>query len=146
MYARSSTGYAVRDRGRYVVDQLLRREQHGLDQVGGHDPRSLGPGRRSSRQLVSSLRLRARSRRTLAHRLDRAEDDLEHRLARVRALSPLATLERGYAVLLTGSGDVLTSTEQVDTGDAVAARLARGRLDLSVERTIDDEHVRNPDD
>ena len=47
--------HAVRDRGRYVVDQLLRREQHGLDQVGGHDPRSLGPGRRSSRQLVSSL-------------------------------------------------------------------------------------------
>ena len=137
--------HTVRDRGRYVVDQLLRREQHGLDQVRSR-PALARPREAIDQAAGVVTELRARNRRTLAHRLDRAEDDLEHRLARVRALSPLATLERGYAVLLTGSGDVLTSPEQVDTGDAVAARLARGRLDLTVERTIDDEHVRNPDD
>lgn len=137
--------HAARDRGRYVLDQLLRREQHALDQVRSR------PALAQPRQVIDQADrvvtdLLARSRRTLAHRLDRAGDDLAHRLARVRALSPLATLERGYAVLLTGSGDVLTSTEQVSAGDAVAARLAHGRLDLNVERTIDDEHVRNPDD
>ena len=48
--------------------------------------------------------LRERARRTFGHRLDRGEDDLVHQLARVRALSPLATLRRGYAVLSDADG------------------------------------------
>ena len=50
----------------------------------------------SARREVDELRDRAR--RSLRHRLDRAADDLDHQRARVRALSPLATLRRGYAV------------------------------------------------
>ena len=40
-----------------------------------------------------------RARRTLGHLLDRAESELTHTHARVVALSPAATLQRGYAVL-----------------------------------------------
>ena len=43
--------------------------------------------------------LRERADRTLRHRLDRAGTELHHTLARLRALSPAATLERGYAIV-----------------------------------------------
>ncbi|MET0523074.1 MAG: exodeoxyribonuclease VII large subunit, partial [Jiangellaceae bacterium] len=43
--------------------------------------------------------LRARSRRCLRHSLDRAAMEVEHTRARVRTLSPAATLDRGYAVV-----------------------------------------------
>ena len=70
---------------------------------------------------------RARARRCLAARLDRAGDDLAHTLARVRALSPLATLERGYAVVQrTVDGAVVSSPADVTAGEALRLRLAGG--------------------
>ena len=55
-----------------------------------------------------------RDLRTLAHRLD--------------ALSPLATLQRGYSISRKTDGEVLSSTEQVSVGDRVEVQLADGHL------------------
>ena len=52
----------------------------------------------------------------LGHALDRAADDLGHQRARARALSPLATLQRGYAVLQDADGHVVTSVAGVAAG------------------------------
>jgi exodeoxyribonuclease VII large subunit len=76
-----------------------------------------------------------RARRSLAHKLDRAGDDIRHQVARVRALSPAATLERGYAVLQNASGDVVTDPAGVSAGDLLTARVSGGRLGLRVQET-----------
>jgi exodeoxyribonuclease VII large subunit len=44
------------------------------------------------------------------------------------ALSPLAVLERGYAICLTPEGRVVRSAESVQTGDDVKVRLHQGTL------------------
>jgi exodeoxyribonuclease VII large subunit len=75
--------------------------------------------------------LRARTARTLAHRLERAGSDLSHTLARLRALSPAATLERGYAVVRRGS-TVLRDAAQAAPGDELRIRLAVGELTATV--------------
>ncbi len=62
-----------------------------------------------------------RSRRTLGHLLDRADAELAHTLARVVALSPAATLRRGYAVLQRADGSV------VRVGEARWRRRQRSR-------------------
>jgi exodeoxyribonuclease VII large subunit len=79
---------------------------------------------------VSALRQRAR--RVLSAALDRADDNLEHTLARVTALSPAATLERGYAVLQDASGHVVRRSTDVALGDRLRARLAEGELTVQV--------------
>ena len=92
--------------------------------------------------MRSKSRLLAeRARRTLAHRLDRAGDDIGHQLARARSLSPLATLERGYAVLQDDAGRVITSVAGVDAGQAVSLRVADGRIHATTTTTeiIDNE-------
>jgi len=48
--------------------------------------------------------------------------------AQVRALSPAATLDRGYAVVQTAAGAVLRDPAQVSDGEALRLRLARGEL------------------
>ena len=101
---------AARDRGRYVLRRpWSQREQHALTTMRSRpvlaDPHRVFDQLSETRDAV----LVERSRRTVEHRLDRAADDLDHRLARVRALSPLATLHRGYAVVQTADGDVVTS-------------------------------------
>ncbi len=78
-----------------------------------------------------------RAHRTLGDRLDRAVDDLEHVRARVRALSPAATLERGYAVVQRADGTVVRSPTQVEVGDLLRVRLAEGELSAVVDSSPD---------
>ncbi|HUR73337.1 MAG TPA: exodeoxyribonuclease VII large subunit [Sporichthya sp.] len=85
-----------------------------------------GAGLRRHAQQVDDFRDRAR--RCLRHLLDRAGDDLRHRQERVRALSPAATLERGYAVVQRADGSVLRDPAVAHAGEALTLRLAGGAL------------------
>ena len=76
--------------------------------------------------------LTERSHRVLVHRLDRAGDDLRHVRARVGALSPAATLERGYAVVQRSDGAVVRRPTQVEAGERLRLRLAEGELAAQV--------------
>jgi exodeoxyribonuclease VII large subunit len=72
--------------------------------------------------------LRDRTRRALDGRLARAQDDVEHVRLRVRALSPAATLDRGYAVVQTPAGDVVRVAAEVASGTQLRIRVADGEL------------------
>ena len=72
-----------------------------------------------------------RSRGSWRHRLDRANDDIAHTQARVRALSPAATLERGYAVVQRTDGVVVRSLADAPTGTALRIRIAEGELNAT---------------
>lgn len=76
-----------------------------------------------------------RSRLVLGHRLDRATDDVAHVRARVRALSPAATLERGYAVVQDQSGAVVRVADDVPAGALLRVRVAEGELAARREPT-----------
>ncbi len=76
--------------------------------------------------------LRQRSRRMLRAGLDRAQDNLRHVRARTAALSPAATLERGYAVLQDEHGQVVRRSAQVAGGATLRARLGEGELTVVV--------------
>ncbi len=63
--------------------------------------------------------------------LRREESGLNTALAGVRAMSPRATLERGYAVLFDGDATV-SSTGATAIGSTIRAHLADGQLELDV--------------
>jgi exodeoxyribonuclease VII large subunit len=54
--------------------------------------------------------------------------------ARVRALSPQATLDRGYAVLQHPDGRIVRDAATVAPGDRLAGRVAAGTVPLVVEQ------------
>jgi exodeoxyribonuclease VII large subunit len=123
----------AQQRLRQLVVGRLDREQQSLDALRSRpalaDPRSLVAER------VTELQgLRDRARRTFSHRLDRAADDIDHQRARARALSPLETLKRGYAVLQDAEGHVLTSVAGVEAGAALSVRVADGRVHVTTTR------------
>jgi len=127
----------LRGRGRQVLAAWLAREQHALDMVRAR-PALADPGSGLHDRSREVDALRDRGRRTLAHQLDRAGDDLGHRLARVRSMSPLATLRRGYAVVQDADGHVLTSVTQAAPGQSLQVRVADGRVAVEVTGTTDD--------
>lgn len=73
-----------------------------------------------------------RLRRAIGQILERRRTDLKHAGHALHAVSPLATLERGYAILFDSDGQVLRSARKVAAGTSLRARLADGELPLKV--------------
>ncbi|GGQ57832.1 exodeoxyribonuclease VII large subunit [Kitasatospora griseola] len=115
----------LRDRARRYVVHRVDREAAGLASVRSR-PALAAPTEAVAARGAEVTALVERARRVLGHRLDHAQTDLGHALARVVALSPLATLERGYAVLQREDGAVVTDPAQVAGGEALRVRVAGG--------------------
>jgi exodeoxyribonuclease VII large subunit len=117
----------ARDRIRSSLDAWLTREETGLAALRSR-PALAVPSSLVDARADDVRALRDRARRTVGHALDRAADDLVHQRARARALSPLATLRRGYAVLQDSEGHVVTSVDGVGAKAKVSVRVADGRI------------------
>ena len=64
----------------------------------------------------------------------------------LNSVSPLATLERGYAIVSnTETGNILTSAETIATGTQIETRLAKGSLLATVTGTVANERNGNDD-
>jgi exodeoxyribonuclease VII large subunit len=70
--------------------------------------------------------LRDRSNRSFEASLKLAKEELKQIKARVRALSPQATLDRGYSVVQLSDGQIVTDPKKLKQGDVLRLRLAQG--------------------
>jgi exodeoxyribonuclease VII large subunit len=70
--------------------------------------------------------LRTRSLRSMDNRVALAQEELTNLRTQVRTLSPQATLDRGYAVVLTQSGALVRKASSLKIGEKIAIRVATG--------------------
>ncbi|MFF7978261.1 exodeoxyribonuclease VII large subunit [Streptomyces sp. NPDC007901] len=122
----------LRDRARRCVDGLVAREERGLAHTLAR-PAMEDPHRMVDERADHIASLVDRSRRTVGHLLDRADSELTHTHARVVALSPAATLQRGYAVLQKDDGQVVRDPADAAPGEALRARVAEGEFTVRVD-------------
>jgi exodeoxyribonuclease VII large subunit len=61
-----------------------------------------------------------------------AKEELVQIKARVRALSPQATLDRGYSVVQLSNGDIARDATKLKAGDVLRLRLAKGETNATV--------------
>jgi exodeoxyribonuclease VII large subunit len=92
---------------------------------------------RGARGLLERRRQRLehaheRLRRAPALSVERKRARLEHSAGRLRALSPHATLQRGYAIVRNGD-TIVRSSAAVESGDAIDVEVADGRFGARVE-------------
>ena len=73
-----------------------------------------------------------RLRHAITRQLERDRHALQQAARTLHAISPLATLERGYAILFDGEGRVVRAAREVSEGMNVRARLTDGELTLRV--------------
>ncbi|BCJ66421.1 exodeoxyribonuclease VII large subunit [Polymorphospora rubra] len=115
-----------------AVVGLLDRERQRLDAVRSR-PVLARPEVMIEQRVVDVRGLRDRAGRCLDHRLTAAAGDLRQTLARLRALSPAATLQRGYAIVQRADGHVVRAAGEVAKGDQIRLRLAEGELGATVD-------------
>jgi exodeoxyribonuclease VII large subunit len=70
----------------------------------------------------------------MRQRLQDCGNRLTHMAQMLDSLSPLGTLQRGYAIVTDSNGLVVREAGSVSIGDKIEARVANGRLGLTVKR------------
>ena len=120
------------------------------NQLNGHKTRiqefetRLAPEQRKDKiyQLYQTVDALDTACRNAAKRnLTDSENGLHTLAERLNALSPLATLKRGYSISRKTDGEVLTDAEQVSVGDRIEVQLARGHLACRVEEFLSEHQL-----
>ena len=108
----------------------LERARQDLAITSAHLAR-LSPERRIAAGNQRLALLQARAGSALRAGLEHARSRFELAARGLNAVSPLATLERGYAIVSV-DGHVVTDASEVAAGAEIEARLARGTLKATV--------------
>lgn len=77
-------------------------------------------------EMTKVVNLMQRSFASINSRIMRSSDELNHMLTQIRALSPQATLDRGYAVVQKSDGSIVRTPTALAKGEALRLRLAEG--------------------
>jgi exodeoxyribonuclease VII large subunit len=122
--------YRLEKSERKLIEKHHRRWEHVSAAVRHYDARRVLAGMR--RDLASHATAITSAMHTLLLRRRSRLEQIEHQL---KALSPVAILERGYALVFDSSGKLVKNSAQVEVGDEISARLAHGSLTAKVEKT-----------
>lgn len=120
-----------RDRLRAAITARVRSQQEALDALRSR-PVLRDP---SGAVVLASQRvsdLQERLHRAVRRAVEREQDQLGGHLARVRTLSPRATLQRGYAIVTTDDGRTLASVADIEPDEIIIARLIDGDIAAAV--------------
>ena len=117
---------------RLMTQQLLSHRQHlkSLEQrLSG-----LSPARQLQQQQTRLIQAQKRLLGSTRNHLRQQQQKLSHVTDVIRKLSPDGTLQRGYSIVLDGSGKAVKDASQLNKGDTVNARFASGRASAVIER------------
>ena len=122
--------YRMETAERRVIEQQRRRWETAAGAIRHYDVRRRLAAMRE--QLESRTAALGASFRTL---LMRRRGRLEQLAGELGALSPVAILERGYALVFDSSGNLVKDSEQVEAGEEIRARVARGEIKAVVKKS-----------
>ena len=122
----------LRSRAYRIVAGRLDRERAWLDGMRSR-PVLADPIREIDRRQEQVTALAERGRRALTVELGRAADDMSHLRARLLALAPSATLQRGYAIVQRPGGGVVRSGGEVGAGERLTVRFANDQLSVTAD-------------
>src|SRR4051812_517664 len=118
-------------RARRTIAGRLDTEQHRIDGLLSR-PSVADPLGQLARWAGEVEAIRERSRRATLACVGEARTDVARLAARVTAMSPQATLDRGYAVLQRADGAAVRDPAEVERGERLTGRVAAGRVPLEV--------------
>jgi exodeoxyribonuclease VII large subunit len=124
--------YRLEKAERKLIEQHRRKWEQVSAAVRHYDARRVLAGMR--RDIASRTTAIASAVRTLLLRRRSRFEQIGHQL---KALSPVAILERGYALVFDSSGKLVKDSSQVDIGEEISARLAHGSLTAKIEKKSD---------
>ena len=121
----------LRDRASRYMRNMIELESSKIANLSAR-PVLRDPAVMITSRLEIITNLRDRSIRSFQGRLAIAQEELQQVTARVRALSPQATLDRGYAVVQLADGSIARDSAALSDGEKLRIRLAQGETSAMV--------------
>ena len=121
----------LRDRASRFIRNMIELESSKIANLAAR-PVLRDPAVMITSRLEIITGLRDRSIRSFQGRLAIAQEELQQVTARVRALSPQATLDRGYAVVQLADGSIARDSTALKDGEKLRIRLAQGETSAMV--------------
>lgn len=122
----------LRQRMTYAMDNQLKRsgqrQQRMTQRLNQHSPQ---PRIHRAQNRVQQLEYRLAQ--LMSARLSATRERFGNAMTHLDAVSPLATLARGYSVTTATDGNVLKQTKQVKAGDVLTTRLVDGWVESEVK-------------
>jgi len=119
-----------------TLQRQLDQRQHQIDQLQHRLERS-SPQRLLQRKQQLVPPLQQRLNKAIQRLLQQKQQQLAAQMRQLHGVSPLATLERGYAIVQDAKGQAVTAATQLQPGDQLVTRLHQGQVFSTVDR-IDD--------
>jgi len=114
-----------------AMNRLMRDKRNQLTQAENQLSR-LNPSRTLTANQEQVKQLINRLKRLTQAKIDRRKLELAGKVGRLQAISPLATLERGYALATTDQQEVIRDSRQVKAGQSINIRLQKGSIKSTV--------------
>ena len=122
------------------MEQALHRRENTLATLQARLHRHT-PVHRLEALQTREQHLGQRLTRAMARRLEQHRHRLHNSVHALNTVSPLATLSRGYAIASHHpGGGIIRDSAEVQSGEAIEARLGKGRLRCRVEEIIHEEN------
>ncbi len=125
----------LRDRGRRSVINLIDLETTRIAAFRAR-PVLKEPMLLITTRVEIIANLRERSKREFGNRLKIAKEELKQITARIRSLSPQATLDRGYSVVQLINGEIVRDPKTLKRGDLLSLRLALGETEATASGKV----------
>lgn len=124
------------------LDQRLQhvfkiRQQHHYSRLATLNTRlqQRNPAHRIEKLLLQHSALRARLGQLMQRKLEQSQNRVNNISRALDAVSPLATLGRGYAIVKTSDGKIVKDSQAVKTGEEITTTLEKGVIISTVSKT-----------
>jgi len=126
----------LEQRARLAINSYFNKLRYSLNEMTAQ-LKQASPGHQISRTELQRQALAQRLRTAMSRLLQTRHQQLAVVCKSLDTISPLATLDRGYAIVTRQTDKhILHEANTVQTGDQIEARLARGRLLCTVDKIV----------
>ena len=115
-----------------TITKTMNQKQHQLN-LYSTQLQARNPSNQLQQMKIQLNQLMEQLRQHLKIRINNLRYQLNNNLTTLHAVSPLATLDRGYSIA-TKKNKVIHNTEQVVVGDVIGVRLAKGTLTCEIKK------------
>jgi len=115
----------------HTMAKILNKETHRQQQLQNR-LQQFSPEQTVNLAVHKQAQLKTRLQTAMVNKLRQSERDLQGKIAELNAVSPLATLARGYAIVKDKKGIVTTNAAALAVGDKISVRLHKGEFSAQV--------------
>lgn len=134
LYSRFET---LKDRQQRAINQLIRNMQY-LTATLESRLKLTNPKLHVDILSARNIELSNRMQRAISHQLINKKKQLQYATHTLETVSPLKTLNRGYAIVTNMNDKVIRSIDELNTGDTIQTKIAHGKIISEIKEKHND--------